>query len=330
MSKSGGKTMSEQKRYSFASALETKGEKGAVFAAVSGFVSRNPEEKKTANGKKYLDISLPLNNTSKKITGLFGEEAADETLWMNVRIWSGFTYDRAVKVIKKGQKILVFGKVTKFVANSGKVYYSMNANDFSLQVNDLRERIRTNMEYTFLAAERGIENEAVGVVQGVLLEDSVIDHTSAGRKVLRMKISMNKLGKKLNYPLQIEGESRAKERLTITMFEPDGFERVESVAKILKKGAEVALFGIFTTSKGDSGLFYNLVLRDFELLSKGQESSDSTNSSSGGNSYQNQKAENNNYSNNASSDDYSNNASLDDYDPFGGVTIDISDDDLPF
>ena len=310
----------QQKQYSFVVGRNTGkvDNQGNQVAAVmaQGFVSRDPEERVSASGSKRLTFSLPLSNTGKKLTRLFSEQAevADETLWMNVTVFenNNYLFDRVQKSIKKGSFINAIGNVTRTVAQDGRVYYNMILRDFSIKRDSNGNWNEVATEYTFVDATPTDFGALAGFASHITSEPQVTDLN--GVKALKFQVEFNKAGKKIAYGLSLSEPAADKVRIGVTLFDPKNseFSIVDRVSKILQKGSAIEGFG--TLTKTDNG-YFNLTLHDFALVGSGKS-----------NTTANQTPENPNQ------DAGFQGQTLDDFagDPFGGNSIDISDDDLPF
>lgn len=252
--------------YSFAA--QSNGKNG-VYGMVSGFVAKDLQLGTTPTGKNFAKFSLPLENTGKKITGLFGGEKAPETLWLQVTTWEADKsnlYSRVSKGIKKGERVSVQGFI-KASEYNGKTYYDMALVDFSVLYTQEKGAYAVGGEYTYINAVAGAkEGTAVGGLTGYIATEPEITEV-AGIKALKFSVIVNKIGSKLNYPLGLQGKSEDKVFIGVTFFEPKTFERVDKVATVLHKGSAVGLFGNFMSTTGAEGkVYYNMTLRDFELL----------------------------------------------------------------
>lgn len=322
----------QQKRYDFASAQKVNDK--AAFGAVSGFVAQDPKEEVTSNGKKVLRFSVPLNNTGKKITGAFGRDKAPETLWLNVSVWEGFMYDRALAAIKKGVRLLLSGPITEYVGNNGSPSYTMNLRDFTVLYSANEGRLKMNTEYSFASfGANQLETsgkEAFGVIQGVITGKPSVTMV-AGRKALRLFVKLNKIGTKVFYPLGVEGKSPDEVKVSVVLFEPQSFERVDSVSKVLRDGTQVTLSGTMSLKPIESGgYYYNFLMNDFDVFAQTKEETNTQqeNTNQGTN---NQPSPSGHFGEqpepHLNQDPF---ASYGVHDPFAGSSIDITDDDLPF
>lgn len=267
-----------EKKYSFATATrvgEVLGQVNGVDvygvnATVIGFAAGEPEIGQTNDGHKVVNVSLPLNNTGKKITGSVGfEDPADETLWVRVAFFDGEHSNlatRAEKAIAKGKLLIVNGYL-KPREYEGKVFYDMSAHDFKISWS--KEKGKTvGGEYSWVSARKANkEGVAVTAFESFVGSDPQIDTTPNGKKVISFRVGLNKAESKLNYPLGIEKNETPSDVtwVTVNAWEDSGnlFGRVE---KAIKKGQGIVGHGLMTSTPGEKGNFYNLNLRDFEIV----------------------------------------------------------------
>lgn len=267
----------QDKKYSFASSTrvgDVLGQIGGVDtyaanATIQGFIASDPVVREMADGRKVLNISVPLNNTGKKITGALGfTDKADETLWIRASIFDSEhipAATRAEKVLKKGQLIVLNGLV-KAEEYNGKLYYNMNVNDFKISWS--KEMGKTvGGKYSFVSARKANKegNSIVGF-EGFIGGEPEVKTTTGGKEVLSFPMAFNKATSKLNFPLGIKSDAQDVNWVTINVWDNDNFNLKERAQKVLKKGMGIIGHGLMSAQEGEKGYFYNLNLSDFEIV----------------------------------------------------------------
>lgn len=112
---------------------------GQAVVAFRAKIAKEPEVKVTPNNKEVMTFSVPLSKIGKKLNYALGIDGkSDETTWLQVNVWNneGFKLkDRAEKILHKGSVIVGQGIVSTSTGEDGKVFYSMNLNDFEVTSN---------------------------------------------------------------------------------------------------------------------------------------------------------------------------------------------------
>ena len=272
--------MAQEKRYSFAAATrvgEVLGQVNGVDvyganATISGFAAGDVEVGQTNDGKKVVNVSLPLNNTGKKITGALGlTEAADETLWVRVAFFDNDNVNlatRAEKAIAKGKLLIVNGYV-KAREYKGKVYFDMTANNFKISWSKDKGR-SVGGEYSWVSARKANkEGNGIIALEGFVGGDPELKVTPSGKELMSFSMAVNKGENNLRYPLGIDKADEPRERVWITINawkEESNSYLFDRVAKAVKAGQGLLIHGMLSAKEGEKGHFYNVNLNDFDVL----------------------------------------------------------------
>lgn len=254
-----------EKRFDFAAT--NKVSEGVAFASVIGFVATEPRVTATQKGDKVVELRIPLSNTGKKITGAFGAERADETLWLSAVAFDGEhnkLATRLEKIARKGLRLELIGTIKQDEYN-GKINYSMTIRDFSILWSK-EKGITVGGEYSFVNALKAEKEGAafVGLEAFVAKEPEV--KTVNGRSLLTFSVALNKVGTKLNYPLGIDGKAEDVQWVQVNLWDTENFKQVDNAKKVLRKGAAFFGQGYMTTSQSEDRTFYNLNLNSFEIV----------------------------------------------------------------
>lgn len=266
-----------EKRYSFVGAtrvagkeVEVRGQKvHPAQATVIGFLAADPVVRTMKDGRKVLNMSVPLENTGRKINGAVGLDGkAPETLWLRASIFDSEhipSATRAEKLLKKGMLVVLNGQVNVEEYN-GDVQYNMNVDDFKISWS--KEKGKTvGGDYSFAYARKANkEGSAILGFEGFIGTEPEAKVTGSGQEVLSFRVALNKAGKKLNFPLGIQAGAEDVTWVTVNVWNNDGYPLKTRAEKVLKKGMAIVGHGMLTANQGDKGYFYNLNLNDFEVM----------------------------------------------------------------
>lgn len=73
------------------------------FTQIAGHLGADPEERRTATGKKVTTLRVATN---------VWNDGKDETLWWNVSVW-GDEFDNIIRHMKKGSAVFILGTMRK-------------------------------------------------------------------------------------------------------------------------------------------------------------------------------------------------------------------------
>ena len=260
-----------EKQYSYIGAKKV-GE--SVFVSLVDFVNTEIQIGQTNGGEKVASFSMALKNTNKRLTGLFGDAAAPETLWVQV---SGYNSgkvtlaDRMEKAIRKGQRVAVTGFVTKKLDSKGETHYNMSLRDFAIvyyPASDGREkRNAIPSTYSFVNGVKVSDNRATLAFIGYVASEARVYTDQNGKEAISVSVALNQTGSKVTYPLGIEGSAPETLWLSVSINDSDKYQQVSRAKDILKKGTPFFGIGDVIAKQGDDGrTFYNLFLDNFNVL----------------------------------------------------------------